>query len=533
MMQKLQRFGGAMFTPVLLFAFSGIVLAITIMLNNPQIVGSIANEGTTWNSILTILENGAWTVFNQMELLFVIGIALGLAKAANARAVMEAVVVYLTFNYFLSGILEFFGPTFGVDFSQEVGSTSGMKLIAGIKTLDTGIIGAILISSITVWLHNKYFEKKLPEWLGIFQGSTYVVILGYFIMIPIAVVVAWIWPIVQSGIGSLQGFLASSGTFGVWFYHLFERALIPTGLHHFIYTPFMFGPAVVEDGIVKYWMGNLGSFAQSTESLKSMFPAGGFGLYGNSKMFAAPGIALAIYFTAKKEKRKKVAALLIPATLTAVLAGITEPLEFTFLFVAPVLFAVHAVLAATLSAVLYTFGVVGDMGGGLIEIMSKNWIPLFGNHWDVYVAQIVIGLIFTGIYFFVFRFLILKFNFATPGRETDDKEVKLYRKKDYQEKKKGSDKKDEVAATVVENSYREKAEIFLQALGGTENIETINNCATRLRISVKDPTLVMPDIAFKEGGAHGVVRSNKGIQIIVGLSVPQVREEFEKLKNEE
>ena len=301
MMQKLQRYGGSMFTPVLLFAFSGIVLAITIMLNNPQIVGGIAEEGTTWNSILSILENGAWTVFNQMELFFVIGIALGLAKIANASAVMEAVVVYLTFNYFLSGILEYFGSTFGDDFSQNVGSTSGMKLIAGIKTLDTGIIGAIVISSLTVWLHNKYFEKKLPEWLGIFQGSAYVVILGYFMMIPIAVVVAWVWPIVQSGIGSLQGFLASSGTMGVWFYHLFERALIPTGLHHFIYTPFMFGPAVVEDGIVKYWMGNLGSFAQSTESLKAMFPAGGFGLYGNSKMFAAPGIALAIYFTAKKE----------------------------------------------------------------------------------------------------------------------------------------------------------------------------------------------------------------------------------------
>ncbi|WP_067841998.1 alpha-glucoside-specific PTS transporter subunit IIBC [Amphibacillus sediminis] len=523
MQEKLQRFGGAMFTPVLLFAFSGIMVALSLMLNNPDIVGSIANEGTTWHAIWRVVEDGAWTVFNQMELLFVIGIALGLAKMSNARAVMEAVVLYLTFNYFLSALLAHFGPTFGVDFMAEAGGTSGLKLIAGIKTLDTGIIGAILISALVVWIHNRYFETKLPEWLGIFQGSSFVVIIGFFVMIPIAVLVAWIWPVIQSGIESMQHLMVSSGTLGVWLYTFLERILIPTGLHHFVYTPFVFGPAVVEGGIVTAFMENLSEFASSSHSLKELFPAGGFALHGNSKLFAAPGIALAFYFTAKKENRKKVAALVIPATLTAVLAGITEPLEFTFLFVAPVLFFVHAILAATMAATMYTFGVVGDMGGGLIEIASKNWIPLFGSHGGTYLVQIGIGLIFTAIYFFVFRFLILKFNFITPGR-SDDEGPKLYRKADYKAKK-----ADIAEGRQASSQYLAQAQAFFEALGGASNIDSVNNCATRLRVRVKDPSLVAEDTVFKEGGAHGVVRNKHAFQVIVGLSVSQVREQFENL----
>ncbi len=186
MMAKIQRFGGAMFTPVLLFTFSGIMVALTVIFKNPMIVGSIANEGTVWNGIWSILEKGAWTVFNQMELLFVIGLPIGLAKKAQARAALESFVLYMTCNYFISGILEFFGSSFGVDYSSEPGGLSGLKLIAGVKTLDTGVIGAIIIAAITVWIHNRYFDKKLPDFLGIFQGSAFVAIIGYFMMIPVA-----------------------------------------------------------------------------------------------------------------------------------------------------------------------------------------------------------------------------------------------------------------------------------------------------------------------------------------------------------
>lgn len=350
-------------------------------------------------------------------------------------------------------------------------------------------------------------------------------------MIPVALLTAWLWPMVQTGISSLQGFMASSGTFGVWLYIFLERLLIPTGLHHFVYVPFNFGPAIVEGGIQKVWMEHIVEFGQSTESLKTLFPEGGFALHGNSKVFAAPGIALAFYFTAKKENRKKVMALLLPVTLTAVIAGITEPLEFTFLFLAPVLFVIHALLAATMSATMYAFGVVGDLGGGLLSMASKNWIPLFTNHWGTYLTQIVIGLSFTLIYFLLFRFLILKFNLKTPGREDANEEAKLFSKKDYKEKK--AAEKGKVAVSITGgNQYTKQAAVFIEALGGSDNIETISNCATRLRVSVKDLELVQPDTVFKAGGAHGVVRNGKAFQVIVGLSVPQVREQFELLKRQ-
>ena len=523
MMQKIQRFGGAMFTPVLLFAFSGIMVGMAILFKNPDIVGSIASEGSMWLNFWILIEEGAWTVFRQLPLLFVVGLPIGLAKKQQARACMEALVVYLTFNYFLSAILNMYGPTFGVDFAKEVGGTSGLALIAGIKTLDMGMIGAILISGIVVYLHNKFFDVELPEFLGTFRGSSFVVMISFFVMIPVAIIVAFIWPKIQDVIGSMQVFFTSSGVVGVWAYTFLERILIPTGLHHFIYSPFVFDSAVVQGGINVYWATHLGEFANSTESLKELFPAGGFALHGLSKVFGCTGIALAIYSTAKSNKKKLVAGLLIPATLTAVVAGITEPLEFTFLFIAPVLFVVHAILAATLSAVSFALGLSGNFGSGLIEWVALNWIPLFPNHWKVYVMQIIIGLIFTVIYFVVFRFLILKFNFKTPGREDDTEEVKLYTKKDYKDKKSGD------KATI----HREKAENFLSCLGGADNIVDVANCATRLRISVNDETLLASEAEFKSVGALGLVKNGKAIQVIVGLTVPTVRDEFEKALNKE
>lgn len=526
MMQKIQRFGGAMFTPVLLFTFSGIILAISIMLTNPLILGGIAAPGTLWTQFWTLIENGGWTVFNQMELLFVVGLPLGLAKEANGRAAMESLITYLTFNYFINSILTFWGKTFGVNFSVDISQQAagtGLKMIAGIKTLDTSVLGAIVISAVVVWIHNRYFDKKLPEFLGVFQGSAYVVIIGFLLMLPIAFLTCWIWPNVQRGISSLQGFMTASGFIGVWVYAFLERVLIPTGLHHFIYIPFLYGPAAVPGGIMKYWLAHLQEFSHSTKPLKELFPQGGFDLFGNDKIFPPIGIAAAFYVTAKKEKRKQVLALLIPAGLTAILAGITEPFEFSFLFVAPVLFVIHAILSATMETTMYLFGVVGDMQDGLIGMMSKNWLPLFSNYWPTYLTQIVIGLIFVVIYFFLFRFLILRFNFATPGRESDDQEAKLYSKADYKEKVSGKKAND------ARSEYEEAAAVYLDALGGYDNIEDVTNCATRLRVTVKDESQVQPDGAFKAGGAHGVVRHGKAFQVIVGLSVPQVREAFERL----
>lgn len=520
MLKFFQRIGGALFTPVLLFPCAGIIVALTIILKNPDFVGELANSNGNFYKMVTVVEEGGWTVFRQLPLIFAIGLPIGLAKKAHARASLTAVTTYLTFNYFVSSILGFWGESFGVNFSQNVGGTSGLTMIAGIKTLDTSIVGAIVISGIAVYVHNKFFDTKLPDFLGIFQGSTLVYAISLFVMIPCAVITCIVWPKVQLGIASLQGLLVTSGTFGVWLYTFLERILIPTGLHHFIYGPFIFGPAVVDTGIQVYWTEHLLEFAKATQPLKELFPQGGFALHGNSKIFGCIGIALAMYKTALPEKKKIVSGLLIPATLTAVLVGITEPLEFTFLFIAPFLFAVHSVLAATMAATMYLFGVVGNMGAGAIEIAVTNWIPMMKNHSGMVLTQFVIGFIFTGIYYIVFKYLILKFNVKTPGREEENEETKLYTKADYKEKNK-------------ENHFEEQAKEYLQAFGGAKNIETVNNCATRLRISVKDERLVEKDEIFKRIGAHGVVRKDKAFQIIIGLSVPQVREQFELLLDKE
>ena len=523
MLSQIQRFGGAMFTPVLLFPFAGIVVGIAIMLRNPLFVGeALTAPDHLFAQIVHIIEEGGWAVFRNMPLIFAVGLPIGLAKQAQGRACLAVLISFLTWNYFINAMGMTWGHFFGVDFSAEPTAGSGLAMIAGIKTLDTSIIGAIVISGIVTAIHNRYFDKPLPVFLGIFQGSSFVVILAFFVMIPCAWLTLLGWPKVQMGIESLQAFLRSAGALGVWVYTFLERILIPTGLHHFVYGPFIFGPAAVEGGIQVYWAQHLQEFSQSTLPLKTLFPEGGFALHGNAKVFGSVGIALAIWYTASPENRVKVAGLLVPATLTAVLVGITEPLEFTFLFISPLLFAVHAVLAATMATVMYTFGVVGNMGGGLLDqFLPQNWIPMFHNHASTVFIQIAIGVCFTGIYFVVFKTLIARLNLKTPGRE--ESEIKLYSKADYKAAR------GQTTAPAVASQQVGQAAGFLQALGGAANIDSINNCATRLRIALVDMAKTQSDDVFKALGAHGVVRRGNGIQVIVGLHVPQVRDQLESL----
>ena len=523
MLSQIQRFGGAMFTPVLLFPFAGIVVGIAIMLRNPLFVGeALTAPDNLFAQIVHIIEEGGWAVFRNMPLIFAVGLPIGLAKQAQGRACLAVLISFLTWNYFINAMGMTWGHFFGVNFSAEPVAGSGLAMIAGIKTLDTSIIGAIIISGIVTAIHNRFFDKQLPVFLGIFQGTSFVVILAFFVMLPCAWLTLLGWPKVQTGIESLQAFLRSAGALGVWVYTFLERILIPTGLHHFVYGPFIFGPAAVEGGIQVYWAQHLQEFSQSTLPLKTLFPEGGFALHGNSKVFGSVGIALAIWYTASAENRVKVAGLLIPATLTAVLVGITEPLEFTFLFISPLLFAIHAVLAASMATTMYVFGVVGNMGGGLLDqFLPQNWIPMFHNHASTVFTQIGIGVCFTGLYFVVFKTLIERLNLKTPGRE--ESEIKLYSKADYKAAR------GQTSAPAAASQQIGQAAGFLQALGGAANIESINNCATRLRIALVDMAQTQSDDVFKALGAHGVVRRGNGIQVIVGLHVPQVRDQLESL----
>ncbi len=523
MMQGMQRFGGAMYTPVILFAFFGLTVALSIICKNEGILGGLAAQGTFWYDFWYVVEQGAWTVFAQMPILFAIAVPIGFAKKEPARCAMEAFVIYMVFNYFISGFLSLNGSYFGVDFNQTAGPGTGLAMIANVKTLDMGMLGSIFIACMTAFLHNRFYDTNIPDWLGIFKGPAFVVAIGFAVMIPMAFIFCMVWPAVQHAIMAFQDFLKTSGLVGVWAYTFSERLLLPAGLHHFIYLPFIFGPAVCDGGIQAYWLQHLNDFAVSGQSLRELFPEGGFALHGNSKIFGLPGAALAIYMCAKPEKRKKTAALLIPATLTAMLCGITEPLEFTFLFVAPLLYMVHAVLSACLSTTMYAFGLAGNFGGGLIDAFVQNWIPLFSYHAGTYVMQIIIGLAFTAIYFVVFRTLILKFDYATPGRTADDVEDKLFSKAEYQAKKEMEE------MGLADNALALKAKVFLDCLGGPDNIKEVTNCATRLRVTVADADKVAAVGKFTKAGAFGLVKNGRAIQVIVGLSVPQVRGYFDAL----
>ena len=529
-MQNMQRFGGAMYTPVILFAFFGLTVAVSIVCKNTGLLGSLAAEGTLWYDFWYIVEQGAWTVFAQMPILFAIAVPIGFAKKEPARCAMESFVIYMLFNYFISAILTLHGSAFGVDYSQAAGPGTGLAMIANVKTLDMGMLGAIFIACCTAYLHNHFYDTNIPDWLGIFKGPAFVVAIGFAVMIPMALIFCCVWPMVQHAIEQFQFFLKTSGIVGVWAYTFSEKILLPAGLHHFIYLPFMFGPAIVDGGIQAYWLGHINDFMTNAQSLRDLFPEGGFALHGSGKVFGLPGAALAIYACAKPEKRKKTAALLIPATITAMLCGITEPLEFTFLFVAPLLYLLHAILSATLSATLYAIGLSGNFGGGLIDCFVQNWIPLFSYHYMTYLTQIGVGLCFTAIYFFVFRWLILLKDYKTPGRTDDDVEDKLFTKADYKAKQAGaSDAAAGVAPDMKLDERDVKAKVFLEGLGGPANIKDVTNCATRLRVTVEDPDLVQPVAVFTRAGAHGLVRNGHAFQVIVGLSVPQVRERFEAL----
>lgn len=523
MKDAIQRFGAAMFVPVLLFPIAGIMLGISVVLLNTSIF-PYAVEGTTWFKVCTILLQASLAVFKNMPMVFALGIPIALAKSASGRAVLATFVSYVTYNYVIGGVLQFWGADLGVNYEQ---GELGLTQVGGVLTLDTSLLGAILVASVSVWVHNRYFGKKLPDWANVFVGTPLVVAISIPLMAILAVLTCFIWPTVQSGIISLQQLILDSGTAGVWLFTFLERILLPTGLHHFIYGPVFYGPVAVDGGTINYWIQHMTEFAQNPAPLTEQFPAGGLMLTGMGKVFGGMGIALALYATARQENKKMVMGLMLGAGLTAALTGITEPLEFTFLFIAPALFAIHALLSATMAAIAFSLGLSGNFQTGLIDFIFQNWLPLFGNHYLTYAMQIVLGLCFTAIYFVVFRTLILKFDIPTPGH--GEGENKLYSKQEYKDKK-AAEKATDTAPAMAQAEDQSQASAFLKGLGGKQNIETLTNCATRLRVKVKDTEQVESTAYFQSHGAVNVVNAgNNNLQIIVGLSVPQVREEISQI----
>lgn len=528
MLQKIQRFGGAMFAPAMLFSISGLMVGVSALATSADIVGDLAVYGTPWYVFWTIIQRGSWTVFKRLPLLFAVALPIGLAQKQPARCCLEALVAYFAYCFFLSEIIKLSGDNLGLKYPSSLTSASGITIIDGIKTLDTGIIGPLAVSATVVAIHDRFYDAKVPDWLGTFSGSSLVYLISFFAVFALAAISAAIVPFVYAATETLRHALAGVGPFGVGIFVFLERALEPMGLHHLLYMPIYYDNLVINDGIYATWTNLLPILSHSTRPLNELAPWAGFTATGWVKLFGLPAIAAAFYSTAKPERRAALKVILVPAIVASVVCGVTEPLEFLFMFTYPGLFLLYAVLSSCLAMAMNFFGVVGIFSGGFMEMAAFNFIPLMRTHAGSYLLALGIGLIFSVIFFLSFRGLILTFDLKTPGREdhiASNAALSRLTGDDVDEKR--------TSKTGASDDQASQdhllAEQVVTLLGGVSNIVGATNCATRLRVEVVDPSIVADNATFVAAGAKGLIITGKTAQVIIGISVPRVKEHFDQI----
>lgn len=527
MLQKIQRFGGAMFAPAMLFSISVLMVGVSALATTADIVGDLAVYGTPWYVFWTIIQRGSWTVFKRLPLLFAVALPIGLAQKQPARCCLEALVAYFAYCFFLSEIIKLSGDNLGLKYPSSLTSASGITIIDGIKTLDTGIIGPLAVSATVVAIHDRFYDAKVPDWLGTFSGSSLVYLISFFAVFALAAISAAIVPYVYDVTDTLRHALAGVGPFGVGIFVFLERALEPFGLHHLLYMPIYYDNLVINDGIYATWSSLLPILSHSTRPLNELAPWAGFTATGWVKLFGLPAIAAAFYSTAKPERRAGLKVILLPAIVASVICGVTEPLEFLFMFTYPGLFLLYAVLSSCLAMTMNLFGIVGIFSGGLMEMTAFNFIPLMRIHAGSYLLALGIGLMFSAVFFLVFRGLILAFDLKTPGREDHTaSDAALARLTGKNSAKEGA------AQNGTDNQSSQDhllAEQVVALLGGVSNIVGATNCATRLRVEVADPSIVADNAAFVAAGAKGLIVTGKTAQVIIGISVPRIKEHFDRI----
>ena len=527
MLQKIQRFGGAMFAPAMLFSISGLMVGVSALATSADIVGDLAVYGTPWYVFWTIIQRGSWTVFKRLPLLFAVALPIGLAQKQPARCCLEALVAYFAYCFFLSEIIKLSEDNLGLKYPSSLTSASGITIIDGIKTLDTGIIGPLAVSATVVAIHDRFYDVKVPDWLGTFSGSSLVYLISFFAVFALAAISAAIVPSVYAVTETLRHALAGVGPFGVGIFVLLERALEPMGLHHLLYMPIYYDNLVINDGIYATWSSLLPILSHSTRPLNELAPWAGFTATGWVKLFGLPAIAAAFYSTAKPERRAGLRAILVPAIIASVVCGVTEPLEFLFMFTHPGLFFLYAVLSSCLATTMNLFGIVGIFSGGLMEMAAFNFIPLMRTHAGSYLLALGIGLAFSLIFFVSFRALILAYDLKTPGREDHVANRAAIDHLTGSGFAKEQSPNDEVNSRSDQDHVL--AERVIQLLGGVGNIVGATNCATRLRVEVADPSIVADNAAFVAAGAKGLIITGKTAQVIIGISVPRVKEHFDQI----
>ena len=528
MLQKIQRFGGAMFAPAMLFSISGLMVGISALATTADIVGDMATYGTPWYIFWSIVQRGSWTVFRRLPLLFAIALPIGLAQKQPARCCLEALVAYFAYCFFLSEIIKISGNNLGLQYPSSLAPATGITVIDGIKTLDTGIIGPLAVSAIVVAIHDRFYDAKVPDWLGTFSGSSLVYLISFFAVLGLAIISAIAVPFIYGATDTLRHALAGVGTPGVGLFVFLERALEPIGLHHLLYMPIYYDNLVVNEGIYATWTNLLPILSHSTRPLNELAPWAGFTATGWVKLFGLPAIAAAFYSTAKPERRAGLKAILSPAVVASVVCGVTEPLEFLFMFTHPGLFLLYAVLSSCLAMTMNFFGIVGIFSGGLMEMAAFNFIPLMRTHAGAYLLALGIGLIFSTVFFVVFRVLIVTLDLKTPGRE--DHCAKSAANKQAAMSTTAKDgPHDDGSDDDPENHDYLLAKRVVELLGGVGNIVGATNCATRLRVEVIDPSIVADNASFVEAGAKGLIVTGKIAQVVIGVSVPRVKEHFDRI----
>ena len=516
----LQRVGRSFMLPIALLPVAGLLLGIGSSFTNETMLAayglnSVIHPGTLIYTILDVMSQTGNAVFNNLALLFAMGVAIGMARKEKEVAALSGAVAYIIMNTAIQAMINAAG---GVE-AMPANSTTTML---GITTLQMGVFGGIVVGLGVAALHNKFYKIELPQVLAFFGGTRFVPIVSSIVYLVVGIAMFYIWPVVQNAIAALGALVLASGYAGTFIYGLLERALIPFGLHHVFYMPFWqtaVGGTAIIDGVTvtgaqNIFFAELASKSTTVFSVSATrFMAGKFPFM----MFGLPGAALAMYQCAKPEKKKAAGGLLLSAALTAFLTGITEPLEFTFIFVALPMYAVHCVLAGLSFMLMHILnvGVGMTFSGGLIDLVLFGVMQ--GNAKTHWVWVVVVGAVYFVLYYIIFRFMISKFDYKTPGRD-DAEEVKLYTRADVNARNAASGSvpagNDPVSALIVEG------------LGGAANLADVDCCATRLRCTVNDAALVKQDV-LKASGASGVICKGNGVQVVYGPKVAVIKAKLE------
>lgn len=516
----LQRVGRSFMLPIAILPVAGLLLGVGGSLTNETMLETYGllnamGPGTIPYAIFTVMSKAGDIVFGNLPIIFAIGVAIGMAKKEKEVAALSAAIAFFIMHASINALITITGG------AEEMLSGATASVV-GITSLQMGVFGGIIVGLGVAALHNRFYKIELPQVLSFFGGTRFVPIISALVYTGVGIVMFFVWPVIQSGIYAVGNVVLNSGYAGTWVYGLMERLLIPFGLHHVFYLPFWqtaLGGTMQIQGVLVEGAQNI-FFAQLADPnvtkfavSATRFMSGKFPLM----IFGLPGAALAMYRTAKPEKRKLVGGLLLSAALTSMLTGITEPLEFTFLFVAPLLYGIHCVLAGAAYMLMHIFevGVGMTFSGGIIDLTLFGIIQ--GNAKTNWIWVVIVGIVYFIVYYLLFHFLIVKLDLKTPGRD-DNEEVKLYRRSDVEARKN--------AANTERQAEEALSEQICNGLGGKKNISDVDCCATRLRCTVHKAELVN-DALLKSTGASGVIHKGNGVQIIYGPRVTVIKSNLE------